>query len=413
MLHDGRPVRFWDHDLGPDRPRLLAGAPRPDGAADLDRPHTRRRAPRWRRPATTSPRTGRRCVTTWRVDEPYGQPGASSSRSTPPARTAAHRVLLDDPDHTVEGPVAVSPDGRWVACVRDRRTTATRPPDARCVVVPLDGGEPRDVAPGWDRWVTALAWTPDAAALVVAADDPGRAPLFRVDLATGTVTRLTGDDGAYSDPVVAPDGTAVYALRSAVDAPPAPSGSDPHAPDQRPTPLPAPGRGAPAAGHAHRGHGHGRRRHAAARPGSCCPTARRPQAPAPLLLWIHGGPLSSWNGWHWRWNPWVMAAHGYAVLLPDPALSTGYGQRVHRPRLGPLGRRALHRPHGAHRRRAAPPGHRREPHGRDGRLVRRLPGQLGRRAHRPLHRRSSPTRACGRSTSSRPPPTAPATGCAS
>lgn len=49
-------------------------------------------------------------------------------------------------------------------------------------------------------------------------------------------------------------------------------------------------------------------------------------APAPLLLWIHGGPLGSWNGWSWRWNPWLMAAKGYAVLLPDPALSTGYGQ---------------------------------------------------------------------------------------
>src|ERR1700722_10274584 len=48
--------------------------------------------------------------------------------------------------------------------------------------------------------------------------------------------------------------------------------------------------------------------------------------PAPLLLWVHGGPFSSWNGWSWRWNPWLMAAHGYAVLLPDPALSTGYGQ---------------------------------------------------------------------------------------
>jgi dipeptidyl aminopeptidase/acylaminoacyl peptidase len=48
--------------------------------------------------------------------------------------------------------------------------------------------------------------------------------------------------------------------------------------------------------------------------------------PAPLLLWIHGGPLGSWNEWAWRWNPWLMAAKGYAVLLPDPALSTGYGQ---------------------------------------------------------------------------------------
>ncbi len=50
------------------------------------------------------------------------------------------------------------------------------------------------------------------------------------------------------------------------------------------------------------------------------------ESPAPLLLWIHGGPLHSWNCWSWRWNPWLLAAHGYAVLLPDPALSTGYGQ---------------------------------------------------------------------------------------
>jgi dipeptidyl aminopeptidase/acylaminoacyl peptidase len=38
--------------------------------------------------------------------------------------------------------------------------------------------------------------------------------------------------------------------------------------------------------------------------------------------------MSSWNAWSWRWNPWLMAARGYAVLLPDPALSTGYGQHM-------------------------------------------------------------------------------------
>jgi len=50
------------------------------------------------------------------------------------------------------------------------------------------------------------------------------------------------------------------------------------------------------------------------------------QTPAPLLLWVHGGPVMSWNSWSWRWNPWLMAARGYCVLLPDPALATGYGQ---------------------------------------------------------------------------------------
>ena len=43
------------------------------------------------------------------------------------------------------------------------------------------------------------------------------------------------------------------------------------------------------------------------------------------MLWVHGGPLGSWNAWSWRWCPWLLVAQGYAVLLPDPALSTGYG----------------------------------------------------------------------------------------
>jgi dipeptidyl aminopeptidase/acylaminoacyl peptidase len=56
------------------------------------------------------------------------------------------------------------------------------------------------------------------------------------------------------------------------------------------------------------------------------PAGASADSPAPLLLWIHGGPLASWNAWTWRWNPWLLTAKGYAVLLPDPALSTGYGQ---------------------------------------------------------------------------------------
>ena len=50
--------------------------------------------------------------------------------------------------------------------------------------------------------------------------------------------------------------------------------------------------------------------------------------PAPLVVFVHGGPLGSWNMWHWRWNPHILAERGYASLLPDPALSTGYGQQM-------------------------------------------------------------------------------------
>jgi dipeptidyl aminopeptidase/acylaminoacyl peptidase len=55
------------------------------------------------------------------------------------------------------------------------------------------------------------------------------------------------------------------------------------------------------------------------------PRDTSPENPAPLAVFIHGGPVGSWNTWHWRWNPHVFVEGGWAVLLPDPALSLGYG----------------------------------------------------------------------------------------
>src|SRR5687767_10938116 len=67
-----------------------------------------------------------------------------------------------------------------------------------------------------------------------------------------------------------------------------------------------------------------RKRPSRSRP-SCPVPAAWTGSPAPLLLWVHGGPLMSWNSWSWPSCPWVMAARGYAVLLPNPALSQGFG----------------------------------------------------------------------------------------
>jgi dipeptidyl aminopeptidase/acylaminoacyl peptidase len=52
------------------------------------------------------------------------------------------------------------------------------------------------------------------------------------------------------------------------------------------------------------------------------------EGPHPLVVFAHGGPWGSWNAWTYRWNPGPFAAAGYAVLLPDPAISTGYGQAM-------------------------------------------------------------------------------------
>lgn len=48
----------------------------------------------------------------------------------------------------------------------------------------------------------------------------------------------------------------------------------------------------------------------------------------PMLLLVHGGPQGQWgDNWGYRWNPQVMAAAGYVVVMINPRGSTGYGQK--------------------------------------------------------------------------------------
>ncbi len=52
-----------------------------------------------------------------------------------------------------------------------------------------------------------------------------------------------------------------------------------------------------------------------------------PSKKYPMLLLVHGGPQGAWDDdWGYRWNPEVMAAPGYVVVMINPTGSTGYGQ---------------------------------------------------------------------------------------
>jgi dipeptidyl aminopeptidase/acylaminoacyl peptidase len=47
----------------------------------------------------------------------------------------------------------------------------------------------------------------------------------------------------------------------------------------------------------------------------------------PGLLLVHGGPQGAWrDAWSFRWNPLVYAARGWAVIMPNPRGSTGWGE---------------------------------------------------------------------------------------
>ena len=327
ILHEEYPVRYWDHDLGPDRTRLLVADLAEEvtiGDAQLDLRDVTGHVGRALDDEGTwdAAPDGRTVVATWMVAEPGG-----SQRSIVVAIDLAdgqRRTLADHVDHEYESPRR-SPDGTRVAVVVHRRSAPHDPGDRWIGIVPLAGGPVQPLTEAWDRWPHSARWTPDGAALIVAADDNGRSPLWRVDVATGQPTRLTHDDGAYTNLQVSPDGRWIYALRAAIDSVPAPvrvsvDGASAVEPLPGPTDalgVPIPGRLEEVTATAADG--------TPLRAWIALPHQAGASAPAPLLLWIHGGPLGSWNAWSWRWNPWIAVAHGYAVVLPDPAMSTGYG----------------------------------------------------------------------------------------
>jgi dipeptidyl aminopeptidase/acylaminoacyl peptidase len=322
ILHESVPVRFWDHDLGPDAPRLFAGSLASEGTdpqialTDLT-PAAGRALVEGQYDVSPD---GSAVATTWSVPERGGQRFAMAVIDV---ATGERRLLLDDAESEYDSP-RFSPDGSQVALVVEKRSTPTDPGDRRLAVVSVADGTLRDLSGDWDRWPGQPEWTPDGAALVLHADEDGRSPVFRVDVASGAFTRLTDDPFAYSDVQVSPDGSTVYAMRTSYAEPLRPVRLDASTADQQsvalrgPSETPAlPGRLEDVEATAEDG--------TRVRSWLCLPEGASADSPAPLLLWIHGGPLGSWNAWSWRWNPWIAVAQGYAVLLPDPALSTGYG----------------------------------------------------------------------------------------
>jgi dipeptidyl aminopeptidase/acylaminoacyl peptidase len=321
QLFSGYPIRFWDHYLGP-RERHLHLAPTPEGDAHIDGedliPNPGRSFDNAAFDITPDGSTV--VATRWRQDdewERYTDLIAIAAGSGEVRELAREDAMYNSP--------VCSPDGRLAVAVRREKSTPQQAGDTTLWLVDLATGEGRNLLPGLDLWPQGPVWAQDSSAVFFTADEDGRSPAFRVDMESGAVTRLSAA-GAFSDLCPSPDGRTVYALRSTISEPPHPVALDARAEDSEPRSLRSFEEldGLELSARVERVT-------TEADDGTKVPSwlvlpeGASAEEPAPLATFIHGGPWTSWNSWHWRWNPHVFLSEGWAVLLPDPALSTGYG----------------------------------------------------------------------------------------
>ncbi|MFJ9150538.1 prolyl oligopeptidase family serine peptidase [Streptomyces sp. NPDC102270] len=258
------------------------------------------------------------------------------------ASTGAKRRTFSRPGHQYYGPVFTA-DGTRLLCERQKEETYDTEWQVTLVALDPVSGEETDLLPDFDNWPwpgrVIPSPVPGDTTLWFTGDERGHCPVFRRD-PDGTVTRLTAS-GAYTSLCVTPDGAALYALRSALDSPPRAVRLDAGKPDQHPVFLKTLGDLGPLPGTLTEVHATGDDGFAL-RAWLVLPEGAGPDDPSPLLVNVHGGPQGSWSDWPGQWNPWPFAARGYAVLLPDPALSSGYGQRMQERGRGQYGGRPYH-----------------------------------------------------------------------
>ncbi|WP_422115811.1 S9 family peptidase [Brachybacterium sp. UNK5269] len=350
-LHAGFPTRYWDHDLGPSRPVLaVATLPEnvataePTAAAEPAAPAgdagtsggAEQAADEGPRPQVLHFRhlempPGR--LVDWSVDRQGTRAlvAMADSRGELLASRDLHlldltgqqppRLLREATAEVEHEPGAFSPDGTRALIGRERTWTQEQTLASSVEVLDPATGTSAPLWPELDRWVSPV-WL-DGTTLVAASDDHGRGAVWIGGIDEPAPRLLAGgptQELAFADVSVA--GGAVIASASGIAVAPHPVRIDPA--DGTVRPLANPAEAVEQAGTL-------TEVTATAADGTALRAwLRLPEGegPHPLVAFAHGGPWSSWNAWTYRWNPGPFVDAGYAVLLPDPAISTGYGQAM-------------------------------------------------------------------------------------
>ena len=249
---------------------------------------------------------------------------------------SAKPVRISTSPGSDDGP-AYSPDGHWLA-FRSQARAGYESDRFRLMVFDRTGGgngrstvEVRELLWRYDRWADEFAWAPDSKTVYFVSGEMGEANILSVGVDLPEATAIA-NKAEYGELQVSRDGRTIVSSMMTVRSPAAISA----------IPLDDQGHGgAPVVRLTHLNDAvlsqiDLPKMESFMFPGAENATVqgfliRPPGFDAmkkyPVKFLIHGGPQGAWgDGWSYRWNPELMAASGYVVVMVNPRGSTGYGQ---------------------------------------------------------------------------------------
>jgi dipeptidyl aminopeptidase/acylaminoacyl peptidase len=224
-----------------------------------------------------------------------------------------------------------SPDGKWIAFSTQLDAKLFQYATKHLAIAPSRGGEVKLLTASFDRMVTFPHFAPDGNSIYFIADDDGAQNLCRISTSGGEVTRPIGGRLMVYDYFLAKTGE-IAAQISKLDRPneiyflpaggaatlrPSEAVRITHVNDALLAKLRLPAieyvhfkskDGTEVSGYLYK------------------PLEYVPGKRVPTLLRPHGGPVWAWYA-EFNFDEQLFAANGYAVLLPNPRGSSGYGER--------------------------------------------------------------------------------------
>ena len=217
-----------------------------------------------------------------------------------------------------------SPDGKWIAYVTQTEPKLIEYATKHLAISPAAGGEARVLTRTFDRNVSDVLFSADSKSLFFIADDDGTQNVCRIAVTGGEVTRPVGGRVMVYSYSLAKTGE-IAAQIDRMDRP-----SEIYT-------LPASGGQLTRVTHTNDGLisqlwlSPGEYVHFKSKDGTTVsgylykPLDYRPGKKVPTLLRPHGGPVWAYYA-EFQAAIQIFTAHGYAVLLPNPRGSSGYGQ---------------------------------------------------------------------------------------